>query len=120
MTGISHLAEKGILTFSSFPAHFIFTLMHPVCVLSPLSPLLFLRLCTVFFGIPLLCASQGKAALSWDTLNYLRLSPSITRILFSSSLRLRGSFGSMQDTLLLSAEGMGPNLLAQANELSSC
>lgn len=36
MTGISHLAEKGILTFSSFPAHFISTLMHPACALSSL------------------------------------------------------------------------------------
>lgn len=112
MTGISHLAERVICTFSS--------LLVRSLLLSPSS----LTLCTGFFGIPLVCVSQGKAAPSWDSLNYLCLSlfSSLTQThlhCFSSSLCLRGSFLSMQDTLLQSVVRMGPNLHASANELSA-
>ena len=73
MTGISHLAERVILTFSSALAHFISTPIHSAC--TPFSPHFSLTLHDTFFGSPLDCASQGKAALSWDTRTILSLSP---------------------------------------------
>ncbi len=86
---------EGHFNFVLFPCSLHFH-SRPPCLhaLPPLPPLL--TLCTGFFGIPLVCASQGKATLSWDTPNYLCLSLSHshthTHTLFSSSQCMWGSF----------------------------
>lgn len=73
-----------------------------------------------FFGISLVCVSQGKAALSWDTPHYLSLLRTHTHtfffhfpVPFRTSCRL-------QDTFLHSVGGMGPTLFALDNELKLC
>lgn len=72
MRGISHLAERVISTFLLFPP-LSFPLPSSLQCAHTSSPPF---LCTMhrFSGIATVFISQGKAALSWDTPDYLLLS----------------------------------------------